>query len=58
MWDLPGPGIELVCFALQGEFLTAGTPGKPKKPFVRGISIVLGRITKTLNQDTSGSVGG
>ena len=29
MWDLPGPGIELVSLPLQGEFLTTGPPGKP-----------------------------
>ena len=27
--DLPGPGIEQVFPALQGEFLTSGPPGKP-----------------------------
>ena len=31
MWDLPGPGIEPVSFALQGRFLTTGPPGKPPK---------------------------
>ena len=30
MWDLPRPGIELVSPALQGRFLTTGTPGKPR----------------------------
>ena len=29
MWDLPGPGMELVSLALQGRFLTIGPPGKP-----------------------------
>ena len=30
MWDLPGPGIELMPLALAGEigFLTPGPPGK------------------------------
>ena len=28
MWDLPGPGIELLPLALQGGFLTTGPPGK------------------------------
>ena len=28
MWDLPGPGIEPVPLALQGGFLTTGSPGK------------------------------
>ena len=28
MWDLPGPGIEPVSLALQGGFLTIGSPGK------------------------------
>ena len=29
MWDLSGPGIELVSPALAGGFLTTGLPGKP-----------------------------
>ena len=29
MWDLPGPGLELVCPALAGGFLTTVPPGKP-----------------------------
>ena len=29
LWDLPGPGIELVLPSLQGGFLTTGPPGKP-----------------------------
>ena len=28
MWDLPGPGIELVSSELVGRFLTTGPPGK------------------------------
>ena len=28
MWELPGPGIEPVSPALEGECLTIGTPGK------------------------------
>ena len=28
-WDLPRPGIELVCPALAGGFLTTEPPGKP-----------------------------
>ena len=28
MWDLPGPGIELVSLALQGKLLTTGPPEK------------------------------
>ena len=28
MWDLPGPGIELMPLALQGDLLTTGPPGK------------------------------
>ena len=34
MWDLAGPGIELVSLALQGRFLTTGPPGKPSVSFV------------------------
>ena len=33
MWDRPRPGIELVCLALQGGFLTTGPPGKPEPEF-------------------------
>ena len=29
MWDVLGPGIELVSPVFAGEFLTAGPPGKP-----------------------------
>ena len=29
MWNLPGPGIELMSLALQGRFLTTELPGKP-----------------------------
>ena len=29
MWDLPGPGLELMCPALAGRFLTTAPPGKP-----------------------------
>ena len=30
MWDLPGPGLEPVCPALAGGFLTTAPPGKPQ----------------------------
>ena len=33
MWNLPGPGIELMSLALASEFLTTGPPGKSKLPF-------------------------
>ena len=33
MWDLPGPGIELVSPALAGRFLTTVAPGKSQKVF-------------------------
>ena len=29
LWDLPGPGIELVSPALAGRFFTTEPPGKP-----------------------------
>ena len=29
MWDLPGPGIELVSPVLQGRLSTTGPPGRP-----------------------------
>ena len=29
MWDLPGPGLELMSPALAGGFLTTAPPGKP-----------------------------
>ena len=28
MWDVPGPGINLVSSVLQGGFFTTGPPGK------------------------------
>ena len=28
MWDLPGPGLELLSLALAGGFLTTAPPGK------------------------------
>ena len=31
MWDLPGPGLEPMCPALAGGFLTTVPPGKPYK---------------------------
>ena len=36
MWDLPGPGLELVSPALAGGFLTTAPPGKPRREFLRG----------------------
>ena len=35
MWDLPGPGIEPVSFALAGRFLTTVPLGKPAKAILR-----------------------
>ena len=36
MWDLAGPGIELVSPALAGGFLTTVPPGKsPRKKFLK-----------------------
>ena len=32
MWDLPGPGLELVSPALAGRFLTTVPPRKPCYP--------------------------
>ena len=29
MWDLPGPGIELMSPTLAGRFFTTESPGKP-----------------------------
>ena len=29
LWDLPRPGIELICSALAGGFSTTGPSGKP-----------------------------
>ena len=31
MWDLPGPGLELMSPTLAGGFLTTAPPGKPNK---------------------------
>ena len=33
MWDLPGPGIELLSPALAGGFFTTEPPGKPNGTF-------------------------
>ena len=38
IWDLPGPGIELISPALAGKFLTSGPPGKPLITFLMSIS--------------------
>ena len=45
MWDLPGPGIEPVSLALQGQFLTA----EPPPPVFDGLpwvtrAILLGKL--------------
>ena len=37
MWDLTGPGIELVFPALTGGFFTPETPGKPSVCFVASV---------------------
>ena len=37
LWDLPGPGVELVSLALPG-FLTIGLPGKPSNWLLRSPS--------------------
>ena len=34
MWDLPGPGFELMSPALAGRFLTPGPPGKSLSIFL------------------------
>ena len=34
MWDLPGPGLEPVCPALAGGFLTTAPPGKPHTAYI------------------------
>ena len=40
MWDLPGPGIELVSSALVGWFFTTGPPGKsPTVKFLKENSL-------------------
>ena len=38
MWDLPGPGLEPICPALAGGFLTTVPPGKPYKAFSKKTS--------------------
>ena len=35
MWDLPGPGIELIFPVLAGEFLTTRPPGTPTTCFLK-----------------------
>ena len=39
MWDLPGPGIELVSLALAGGFLTTVPPGKSPHSVLHTISV-------------------
>ena len=52
MWDLPGPGIEPVCPALTGGFLTTAPPGKtPHLPFV--CCNELRKKKKTISLDNS-----
>ena len=43
MWDLSGPGIEMVSPALRGGLLTTGAPGKPW----RVLRSVLHQLTPT-----------
>ena len=31
MWNIPGPGMELMSPALVGGFLTTGPPGKSRR---------------------------
>ena len=59
MWDLPGPGLELVSPALAGGFLTTAPPGKSlylfqyyhlQRPGLPGRSL---RITEPLLPDSS-----
>ena len=42
MWNLPGPGIELMSPALRGGFLTTGPPGKPSAEYLKlnGVGIL------------------
>ena len=39
MWDLPGPGLELVSRALAGGFLTTAPPGSPLTSFENNIML-------------------
>ena len=52
MWDLPRPGIELVSLALQGGFLTTGSPGTPLESLFWGIPF---RFPLANHFDLSGS---
>ena len=38
-WDLPGPGLEPVCPALTGRFLTTAPPGKSYSLLLKAIRI-------------------
>ena len=41
MWDLPGPGLEPVCLALAGGFLTTEPQGKPlSQNFISGLAFI------------------
>ena len=41
MWDLPGPGIELVSPALAGRFLTTAPPGKSPEMLFEALWVIL-----------------
>ena len=41
MWNLPGPGTELVSLALQSRFLTIGPPGKPNSSYIFKVAYII-----------------
>ena len=53
MWDLPGPGLELVFPALTGRFLTTAPPGKPSHSFLNMLKLSLCFIKLTILQHHS-----
>ena len=48
MYDLPGPGIELLSLALQGRFLTTGPPGKPIIELFKNSGDLAAKVCPTL----------
>ena len=48
MYDLPGPGIELLSPALQGRFLTTGPPGKPIMELFKNGGDLVAKVCPTL----------
>ena len=51
MWDLPGPGLEPVCPAMAGGFLTTAPPGRPQCYFQMTSLYTLKLVSTGKNQE-------